>query len=203
LRQLIQTRLADFRASTDPLARTLAEVEGTATPDLLECLRHCQPSAVLVGLVEREAELNVLLTQRSARLSAHAGQVSFPGGRLEPGDAGPAAAALREAHEEIGLPAQRVEVVGELDTFLTATGFQVTPVVGFIDAAFEPIPDVNEVDAVFEVPLSFLLDPHNVATVYRERMGARFKVYEIRYGGRYIWGATASILMNLREVISI
>lgn len=190
-----------MRVTADPLKRTLAEVEGAASDALLERLQQCQASAVLVGLVERDAGLSVLLTQRAAHLSAHAGQVSFPGGRLESEDAGPVAAALREASEEIGLEPALVEVVGQLDSFLTVTGFLVTPVVAFVDAAFEARPDDTEVEAVFEVPLSFLLDEGNVATVYHERMGARFRVYEFRYQSRYIWGATASILINFRDVI--
>jgi len=203
MREIIEARLADFRAAVDPLSRTLSEIEGQATPALLEKLEHCRPAAVLLGLVERADGLHVLFTQRSRHLSAHAGQVSFPGGRLEPGDAGPVAAALREATEEIGLEPGLVAVAGRLDSFMTVTGFLVTPIVGFVDAGFRPIPDATEVEEVFEVPLDFLLDPRNVAISYRERVGVRFRVYEFHYGARHIWGATASILMNFRDVISI
>jgi 8-oxo-dGTP pyrophosphatase MutT (NUDIX family) len=203
MRRLIEARLAGFRAAEDPLVRTLADVEGDVPTALLERLAGCQPAAVLLGLIERDAGFNVLFTQRSAHLSAHAGQVSFPGGRLEPSDAGPIEAALREATEEIGLDPALVRVVGRLHSFQTVTGFLITPVVGFVDPGFEPRPDETEVDAVFEVPLSFLLDPSNVSVGYRERMGVRFRVYEFHYEGRHIWGATASILMNLKEIITI
>lgn len=199
MRQLIEARFAGFRAADDPLARTLADVEGDAPPALLERLEACRPAAVLVGLIERDAGLTVLFTQRSPDLSAHAGQVSFPGGRLEGSDAGPVEAALREAAEEIGLESALVSVVGRLDSFKTVTGFLITPIVGFIDARFEPRPDKTEVDAVFEVPLSFLLDPGNLSVGHHERMGARFRVYEFHYEGRHIWGATAAMLLSLAD----
>lgn len=203
MRQLIEARLSEFCAASDPIVRTLADVEGEASAALLQRLRDCRPAAVLVGLIERAGAFNVLLTQRARHLSAHAGQVAFPGGRLEACDAGPVDAALREANEEIGLEPGLVDVVGRLDSFATVTGFVVTPVVGFIDPAFEPQPDATEVEAVFEVPLGYLLDPGNVTTAYRERMGARFRVYEYRYDNRHIWGATAAILMDLKEILSL
>ncbi len=202
MQQLIEARLARFQAAEDPLVRTLADVEGAVPQALLEKLAGCQPAAVLLGLIERDTGLNVLFTQRSPHLSAHAGQVSFPGGRLEASDAGPVEAALREAAEEIGLQPASVRVVGRLNSFQTVTGFLINPVVGFIDAAFQACPDAAEVEAVFEVPLSFLLDPKNVSVGYRERMGVRFRIYEFHYEGRHIWGATASILMNFKDVIN-
>jgi len=201
MQQLIEARLARFQAAEDPLVRTLADVEGPVPQALLAKLAGCQPAAVLLGLIERDAGLSVLFTQRSPHLSAHAGQVSFPGGRLEASDAGPVEAALREATEEIGLQPASVRVVGRLNSFQTVTGFHITPVVGFIDAAFEARPDAAEVDAVFEVPLSFLLDPKNVSVGYRDRMGVRFRIYEFHYEGRHIWGATASILINFKDII--
>ena len=201
MQQLIEARLAGFQAAEDPLVRTLADVEGAVPQALLERLAGCQPAAVLLGLIERDTGLNVLFTQRAAHVSAHAGQVSFPGGRLEASDAGPVEAALREATEEIGLQPAFVRVVGRLSSFQTVTGFLITPVVGFIDAGFEARPDATEVDAVFEVPLSFLLDPKNVSVGHRERMGVRFRIYEFHYEGHHIWGATASILMNFKDII--
>jgi 8-oxo-dGTP pyrophosphatase MutT (NUDIX family) len=202
VRQLIETRLAGFCAADDPLARTLADVDGDVPAALLERLAACRPAAVLMGLIERPSGLAVLFTQRARHLSVHAGQVSFPGGRLEPADQGPVDTALREAREEIGLDSGQVVVAGCLDAFQTVTGFLIRPVVGFIDPAFVPRPDATEVDAVFEVPLDFLLDPANVTVGHRERMGVRFRVYEFHYEGRHIWGATASILMNFSEVIN-
>lgn len=202
MRTLIQSRLTNFRPAADPLARTLANVEGEAPADLQERLQGAAAAAVLLGLIERAYGFGVLLTQRSAHLSVHAGQISFPGGRLETQDAGPIDAALREAQEEIGLTPSLVQVAGHLDDLLTPTGFLITPVVGFVDPRFEPKADGNEVDDVFEVPLEFLLDEANVGVSYRERMGATFRMYEFRYEDRYIWGATAAILINFRDIIN-
>lgn len=201
MRTLIESRLTQFRPAADPLARTLANVEGDAPAELRDRLQGAAPAAVLIGLLERAHGLSVLLTQRGAHLSVHAGQISFPGGRLETQDSGPIDAALREAEEEIGLTPSLVQVAGRLDDFLTPTGFLITPVVGFVDSGFEPRMDTNEVEDVFEVPLEFLLDESNIGISYRERMGATFRMYEYRYDNRHIWGATAAILMNLKEII--
>jgi len=202
MRTLIQSRLTQFRPAADPLARTLANVEGEAPAELRDRLRGAAPAAVLLGLIERAQGLGVLLTQRGAHLRVHAGQISFPGGRLEKQDSGPIDAALREAEEEIGLTPSLVQVAGCLDDFLTPTGFLITPVVGFVESGFEPKADTSEVDDVFEVPLDFLLDEANVGISYRQRMGAMFRMYEYRYEDRHIWGATAAILMNFRDVIT-
>jgi 8-oxo-dGTP pyrophosphatase MutT (NUDIX family) len=201
MRTLIQSRLTQFRPAADPLARTLANVEGDAPAELRDRLQDAAPAAVLIGLLERAHGLSVLLTQRGAHLSVHAGQISFPGGRLETQDSGPIDAALREAEEEIGLTPSLVHVAGRLDDFLTPTGFLITPVVGFVDSGFEPRMDTNEVEDVFEVPLDFLLDESNIGISYRERMGATFRMYEYRYDNRHSWGATAAILMNFKEII--
>jgi 8-oxo-dGTP pyrophosphatase MutT (NUDIX family) len=155
-----------------------------------------RPAAVLVPVVRRESGLTVLLTRRTAHLNDHAGQISFPGGRAEPGDADAAQTALREAAEEIGLEAARVEVLGELHPYVTVTGYRVTPVVGLLTPPLELRPDDFEVAEVFEVPLKFLLDPANhqrnrVLTEGRER-----HYYAMPYGQYYIWGATAGMLMN-------
>ncbi len=201
MRSLIESRLTQFRPAADPLARTLANVAGKAPADLAERLQDAAPAAVLLALIERAQGFDVLFTQRGAHLSVHAGQICFPGGRLEAHDSGPVDAALREAEEEIGLTPSLVQVAGRLDAFLTPTGFLITPVVGFVDSQFEPAPDNNEVEDVFGVPLEFLLDEANVGVSYRERMGATFRMYEYRYGERHIWGATAAILMNFRDII--
>ncbi len=202
MRTLIESRLTQFRPAADPLARTLANVEGEAPADLRERLEGAAPAAVLLGLVERARGLSIILTQRSAHLSAHAGQISFPGGRLETRDHGPIDAALREAEEEIGLTPSLVQVIGRLDDYLVPTGFLITPVVGFIESGFEPQLDPSEVEEVFEVPLEFVLDETNIGVSYRERMGATFRMYEYRFENRYIWGATAAILINFVEIIS-
>ena len=171
MRKRIEAGLARYVPVTDPMARTLADVEGPVPANVVERLERCRPAAVLLGLVERNDGLAVVLTQRARHLSAHAGQVSLPGGRIEPQDRDLVATALREANEEIGLPARWVDTVGQLDSFMTLTGFHITPIVGFIDPAFVARPDAAEVEAVFEVPLAFLLDERNVAVGTRERMG--------------------------------
>lgn len=145
--------------------------------------------------------LTVMLTRRTDHLHHHAGQVSFPGGRLEEDDDGPVAAALRETVEETGLPAERVSVLGTLDDYVTITGFRVTPVVGLVRPPFTLAPDPFEVAEVFEVPLPFLLDPANHQTVRRTVNGKPRPYYAMPYQGYYIWGATAGMLMNLYHVL--
>ena len=156
-------------------------------------------AAVLVGLVDRGEGEQVLLTRRTEGLRHHAGQISFPGGRIEAADADPVAAALREAGEEIGLLPSQAHVLGYLDSFTTITAFHVYPVVAQIAADFVPRRDPSEVDEVFEVPLSFLLDPRNARRVDLEFRGARRSVLEFRFNDWRVWGATAAMLVNLRE----
>jgi len=153
------------------------------------------PAAVLVPLVNRPGGLTLLLTQRSAELPDHPGQISFPGGRMDPGDPSLTHAALREATEEVGLPAERVDVLGELAYYETVTGYRVTPVVGWVEPPFSILPDPSEVADVFEVPLSFVLDPANQQRHHRMLGALRRDYWAIPYGERYIWGATAAMLM--------
>jgi 8-oxo-dGTP pyrophosphatase MutT (NUDIX family) len=155
-------------------------------------------AAVLVGLVERDGGLQMLLTQRHAGLSKHGGQIAFPGGRIDPGET-VMAAALREAEEETGLPPHHVEVVGYLDGYLTVTGYFVAPVVALLRHGFAVAPQPGEVDEVFEVPLSFLLDTANRETHTREWNGLTRRYYAYPYGERYIWGATAGMIKNLGD----
>lgn len=156
-------------------------------------------AAVLVGLVDRGAGEQVLLTRRNAGLRHHGGQIAFPGGRIEESDVSPVAAALREAHEEIGLSPAQAQVLGYLDPFTTITGFHVYPVVAQVAADFMAVPDPSEVDEVFEVPLSFLLEPGNARRVELEFRGARRSVLEFHFHDWRVWGATAAMLVNLRE----
>ena len=156
------------------------------------------PAAVLVPIVARpNAEPTVLLTRRSDALRAHAGQVSFPGGRAEPDDDGPVATALREAHEEVGLEPASVTVLGLLDGYRTGTRFLVTPVVGLVRQPFTPRSDPGEVAETFEVPLAFFLDGSNHAIESRPWNRARRYYYAFRWDGRLIWGATAGMLVHL------
>jgi len=159
-------------------------------------------AAVLVPIVTHPAGLTVLFTQRTAHLRAHSGQVSFPGGRAEPGDASPEETALRESEEEIGLPRGRVEVLARLPEYFTRTGFRVTPVVGLIVPPLELVPDPREVESVFEVPLAFLLDARNHRRQTREYQGRTVGYYEMPYGERYIWGATAGMVVNLYRALA-
>ncbi|MEO8741244.1 MAG: CoA pyrophosphatase [Casimicrobiaceae bacterium] len=159
------------------------------------------PAAVLVPLVNRANGLTVLLTQRSAELPDHAGQICFPGGRVELEDADVGIAALRETEEEVGLPRARVTLLGRLADYETVTGYRVTPVVGWVEPPFSVTPDPVEVADVFEVPLAFLLDPANVQKQFRMIGECRRDFYAIPYGERYIWGATAAMLLILDRTL--
>ncbi len=158
-------------------------------------------AAVLIGIQERSDGPNVVLTQRTGHLKSHAGQVAFPGGKVDPTDSGPVEAALREADEEIGLPPAQVEPLGSLAPYLTGSGYRVVPVVGVIrsEALFRANPD--EVEAVFEVPLQFLMDPANHQKLSREWQGKRRYFYAMPYGERYIWGVTAGIIRSLYDTV--
>ena len=159
------------------------------------------PAAVLLGLVARPEGPHVILTQRTAHLRDHAGQISLPGGRIEPTDEGPAAAALREAFEEIGLAPGKVELLGGLRHYDTVTGFRIHPVVGWIEPPVELAPDPFEVAEVFEVPLGFALDPLNHRRDSYVRNGEVRHFYVLPYRERYIWGATAGILVNFARLL--
>jgi len=158
-------------------------------------------AAVLVPLVNRPEGLSLLLTQRSADLPDHPGQISFPGGRAEAGDRDLAATALRETTEEVGLPSERVQVLGELAQYETVTGYRVTPVVGWLEPPFDVHPDPLEVAEVFEVPLAFVLEPDNQLRHFRMLGTLRRDYWAIPYGDRYIWGATAAMLMILDRTL--
>jgi len=159
-------------------------------------------ASVLVPIVARPVAPTVLFTQRTAHLKKHSGQISFPGGRAEVTDEGPEHTALRETWEEIGLAPERVELLGRLSDYHTRTGFRVTPIVGIVLPPFDLNPDGNEVAEVFEVPLSFLLDLRNMQRHSREFEGEQRHFFAIDYEGRYIWGATAGMLVNLQRHLS-
>jgi 8-oxo-dGTP pyrophosphatase MutT (NUDIX family) len=194
MRELILERLAAAAAAAtrgdNDLNPASAPVSGPLTP-----------AAVLVPLLDRPDGLSVLFTTRTPHLSKHAGQISFPGGRIEAGDADAVAAALRETEEEIGLERRYVEIVGQLDTYVTGTGFAVTPVVGLVALGFQLNPDPHEVAEVFEVPLAFLLDPRNHQRHSGVRNGQERHWFAIPYDGHYIWGATAGMLVNLHAKV--
>ncbi|HKU15326.1 MAG TPA: CoA pyrophosphatase [Steroidobacteraceae bacterium] len=202
LRRLIEERLKDSRPPTD----AHDAVPAGFSAEVAAAVRQYFPAApvaaaVLVPLVDREEGLTVLLTQRASHLKNHAGQISFPGGRIEPGDAGPLGAALRETEEEIGLSREHVTVAGYLDPHLVLSGFWVTPVVGFVQPGFALQLDRSEVEATFEVPLLHVLDTANHQS--RERMlgMAKVRVYDIPYGEHRIWGATAGMLISLYKLL--
>jgi 8-oxo-dGTP pyrophosphatase MutT (NUDIX family) len=158
-------------------------------------------AAVLVPLVDRPQGLTILLTRRTDHLPAHAGQISFPGGRCESDDCDAVATALRETEEEIGLARDLVNPIGRLDTYITRTGFEVIPVVGLVAPPSSLRPDPDEVAEVFEVPLDFILDPASRQRHSRIDAGATRYFYVFPWGNYYIWGATAGMLVNLAELL--
>ena len=204
MRAIIEKRLATAPIQKDPLEGLLANARGPVSSEFRDFLSGSpSAAAVLLGLIDRGAGLNVILTERARHLSDHPGQVSFPGGRIETHDPTPIAAALREAEEEVGIHPERVAVAGEMSEVLTGTGFLITPVVGFVDYEFEAVPDRSEVEEVFEVPLDFLLEPDALRTSTRQRFGTTLTMYEFDYDGHYVWGATAKILRNFVRLITI
>lgn len=159
------------------------------------------PAAVLIPLVERQTNVSVILTQRAAELKHHAGQVSFPGGRMEMHDGSAAETALRETHEEVGIAPEQVSVIGYLSTMPTITGYAVTPVVGLLRGEPAFAIDHSEVEYAFEVPLNFLLDSHNDVLVEREIHDTAVSMVEFHWENERIWGATAMMILMLRKVL--
>ena len=170
----------------DPVMRAIAEI------------RPIRPAAVLIAVIDR-AEPTVLLTQRTAALTSHAGQIAFPGGKIDPTDASPLAAALREAEEEVGLDRHLVDPIGYLDVYMTTLGFRILPVVARVHSGLALTLNRAEVDEAFEVPLRFLMQPENYQRRRREWRGLMRTTYAIAFAGRDIWGVTAGILRNLYE----
>ncbi len=159
------------------------------------------PAAVLVPVVNRPRGPTLMFTQRTSHLNDHAGQISFPGGRVEKGDADRESTALREAEEETGLDRRRIEIIGRLPDYDIMTGFRVTPVVGWVEPPLKLRPDPFEVEEIFEVPLDFFLNPANHLAHSREVNGRRRHYYAMPYEGYYIWGATAGMVRMLYQAL--
>ncbi|HET9903853.1 MAG TPA: CoA pyrophosphatase [Xanthobacteraceae bacterium] len=186
-------------ALTDPDA-PLARGDHDLEPAMkaIADMRPIRPAAVLIPVVDRP-EPTVLLTLRTENLSSHAGQIAFPGGRIDPEDVSPQAAALREAQEEIGLDPCFVEPLGYLDVYLSGTGYRIVPTVARVRPGFQLAINPAEVAETFEVPLAFVMGPENHQRHSREWRGMMRSYYAMPFGDRYIWGVTAGILRNLYE----
>lgn len=156
-------------------------------------------AAVLIACREGRAGPEVILTKRSSRLKHHPGQIAFPGGKIDAGDDGPVAAALREAQEEVGLPLGQVRVLGTLPVHETVTGFSITPVLAWIDGSFTPVAEAGEVEEVFAAPLAHVTDPAQFSIEQRRWLGEMRRYYVVPYGPYYIWGATARMLRALAD----
>jgi 8-oxo-dGTP pyrophosphatase MutT (NUDIX family) len=195
-----------FGGTSDPLeaaeVRAATRGDHDLNPGETPPSAALRPAAVLVPLIDRADGMTVLLTQRTAHLSAHAGQIAFPGGRIEQQDVDAVAAALRETEEEVGLTRKLISVIGRLDTYVTGTGFEITPIVGIVTPRYTLAIDPNEVAEVFEVPLSYVLDSRNHNRTERESAGRTRVFFVLPYEGRNIWGATAGMLVNLAEVLN-
>lgn len=203
LRRLIEERLQDTRPAVDPRMALPAGVTAETQHAIRQYFSAAPvAAAVLVPIVDHSTGLTVLLTQRASHLKNHPGQISFPGGRIEPRDGGALEAALRETEEEIGLSREHVHVAGYLDPHLVISGYWVTPVVGFVQPGFRLQLDEREVAGTFEVPLEHVLDATNHRP--RERMlgDVKLRLHDIPYGEYNIWGATAGILLALYRLLS-
>jgi 8-oxo-dGTP pyrophosphatase MutT (NUDIX family) len=202
----LRERIAESLLGSSPGSEPEFPYAANFTPEQIAELRQFLPerlarAAVLVPLVERPDGLNVLLTLRASHLKNHAGQISFPGGRIEDADAGPWEAALREAREEIGLEARYVSLAGYLRDHVVISGFRVTPVVAFVQPGFVLKLDTTEVEDAFEVPLEYALDPANQVPRERHFAGHAIVTHDIRYQDRQIWGATATMLLTLSRLL--
>ncbi|GAA6180759.1 CoA pyrophosphatase [Shimia sp. NS0008-38b] len=198
--------------ASDPLAHIKAALSADSAassdfdlnPDVvLPKGRKLRPAGVLVPIEMRQDTPHVILTKRASHLKHHPGQIAFPGGKQDEGDADVVAAALREAHEEIGLPTAHVDVLGTLPTHETVTSFLVTPVLGHVRDRFDVIPEPGEVEEVFSVPLAHVTDPNRFLIQSRRWQGQRRHYYTVPFGPYYIWGATARILRGLAERVSV
>ena len=194
--------MAGTRMPADPLAVIMPQGSQAWPEDLRRKMcENLKPAGVLIPIVEYPKSLSVLLTQRSADLKNHAGQVSFPGGRMESADADITETALRETCEEVGIRPEQVDIAGYLQPMLTVTGYAVTAIVGLVQPGISLTLDRSEVEHAFEVPLSFLLDERNQQLSEREVRGVAVPMVEFNYASMRIWGATANMLVVLRELL--
>ena len=191
----LEQRLCDALAQPGSASSDFDLNDNVQVPD-----KVLTPASVLIA-IRAETE-TAILTKRSARLKHHPGQIAFPGGKQDPGDAGPVDTALREAEEEIGLPRALVRVLGTLPPHQTVTGYQIMPVLALIDGPFDPVIEIGEVSEVFEVPLSHLITPQMFRVEGRRWQGRQRHYYAVPYGPYYIWGATARILRALAARLS-
>jgi len=202
LRHVIEQRLRGSVPGTAPRWSWASKITDEQFAELRSNLpAQMRRAAVLVPIVDRPAGLALLFTQRASHLKHHPGQVSFPGGGMEAGDAGTWEAALREAQEEIGLGREFVELAGYLDDHMVISGYVVTPVVAFVRPGFALRLDTTEVEDVFEVPLEYVLDPAHHVLRERQYAGHSFIAHDISYGDRNIWGATAGMVMSLYQLL--
>jgi 8-oxo-dGTP pyrophosphatase MutT (NUDIX family) len=198
--EVVERRLAEAPAPGLRRSADTPRGDHDLNPDMLP-EESLVAAAVLVPIVAHDEGLSLLLTLRTAHLSAHGGQISFPGGRADPVDADESATALREAEEEIGLGRAKVRPIGRLDTYVTRTGFRIYPLVGLLTPPLDLKPDPHEVAEVFEVPLDFVIDPANRRRDSRVYQGRQRFFWAIAYDNRYIWGATAGMIVNLAELL--
>jgi len=199
---------AEFRAraarrlhGAAPPVHSFSDDDLNPTARMIPADEDPKPAAVLVGLVPRENGLNLLLTERQPHLRRHAGQIAFPGGRIDDTDSDAVAAALRETEEETGIAPAFIEPIGFLDTYLTSTNYRVVPVVAVLRPGFTAVPQEAEVKDVFEVPLAFLMDPAHHERHSRDWQGHTRYYYAMPWNERYIWGATAGMIRNLYRLM--
>ena len=205
MKSLEQKLRAALAGTTEAAPRPVTPIELPLKLDQVlipRLLKKLRPASVLVPVIRRARGLQLLLTRRSETLRSHRGQISFPGGRREDSDESAAAAALREAHEEVGIPPSAVEVVGYLDDYPTITKYLVTPVVGLVEVQAELRPCAREVAEIFEVPLGFVLDRNNFHRKVLSREGLNVPFFELNFDRYRIWGATAGMLWNLSQKVA-